>query len=67
MPDTIVAFPQHRAGKPKPTFDEIVKDGLKAGLTSSAILQTVGALCSKMTMEEHRAFTEGRSRQPTRQ
>jgi hypothetical protein len=50
MPDdTIDPFPQHRAGKPKPTVYEIVNDGLKTGPSEDAINAILGKFYPEMT------------------
>ena len=49
MPDNIDTFPQHRAGKRKPTVFEIVNDSLKAGQSEDAINAILGKFYPEMT------------------
>jgi hypothetical protein len=56
--DNIDVFPQHRAGKRKPTIADIVNDGVKTGQMPEAILATIGTLYPKKTMGEIMAAFE---------
>jgi hypothetical protein len=58
MPDNIDTFPQHRAGKPKPTIADILNDGVKTGQTPNAILATIGTLYPQKPMGEIMAAFE---------
>ena len=68
MTNHIAPFPQHRAGKRrgKPTFADIVNDGIKTGQSPMAILATIGTLYPKKTMGEiNAAFKAEIERQKT--
>jgi response regulator RpfG family c-di-GMP phosphodiesterase len=52
MPDNTDAFPQHRAGKPKPTVAEIVIDAVSTKMPPMAMLQKITELHPNVTQGE---------------
>src|SRR4051794_7730230 len=52
MPDNIDAFPQHRAGKRKPTIADIVNDCLKTGQRPRAIRAIIRKLYPKAQWDD---------------
>jgi hypothetical protein len=52
MPDNTDAFPQHRAGKPKPTVAEIVMDAVSTKMPPMAMFQKIAELHPNVTQGE---------------
>jgi hypothetical protein len=52
MPDNIDTFPQHHAGKPKPTIVEIMDDGMKTGQPLVAVYEKIAKFYPEKSLTE---------------
>jgi hypothetical protein len=59
MTGSIDVFPQHQAGKHKPTVAEIVTDGLKTGQSEDAIIALLGRFYPEMPLADLMAVITG--------